>query len=92
MRLEVWGDHDDVIEVDQQCLPVESVEDLFHKSLESGDLSSCLPATVPHLLSGQNGSGLALDPAGGFTDSVKRLTHCTKISPRAVSRLGPLAS
>jgi len=36
MRLKAWGDHDDVIEVDQQRLPVESAEDLFHESLEGG--------------------------------------------------------
>jgi len=33
---EVWGDHNDVIEVDQQCLPVKSTKDLFHQSLEGG--------------------------------------------------------
>jgi len=36
VHLEVWGDHNDVIEVDQQCLPVESTEDLLHESLEGG--------------------------------------------------------
>jgi len=36
VRLEVWGDHDDVIEVDQQCLPAESAEDLLHMSLKGG--------------------------------------------------------
>jgi len=36
MRLEVRGDHDDVIEIDQQHLPVEPTEDLFHESLKGG--------------------------------------------------------
>jgi len=26
--LQVWGDHDDVIEVDQQCLPVEPTQSM----------------------------------------------------------------
>jgi len=30
MSREVWGDHDDIIEVDQQCLPVQSAKNLFH--------------------------------------------------------------
>jgi len=30
----VWGDDDDVIEVYQQCLPMESTKDLFHEPLE----------------------------------------------------------
>jgi len=34
--LEVWGGHYDVIEVDQQCLPVKSAEDVFHQPLKSG--------------------------------------------------------
>jgi len=33
---EVWGDLDDVIEVDQQCLPVQSIKDLIHQSLKGG--------------------------------------------------------
>jgi len=36
MSREVWGDHDNVIKVDQQCLPVEAAEDLFNKSLKDG--------------------------------------------------------
>jgi len=36
VRLEVWGDNDDIIEVDQQRLPVEPTEDLFHESLKGG--------------------------------------------------------
>jgi len=36
MSREVWGDHDGVIKVDQQCLPVEAAEDLFHESLKGG--------------------------------------------------------
>jgi len=34
MSWEVWGDYDDVIEVHQQCLPMEFTKDLFHEPLE----------------------------------------------------------
>jgi len=40
MRLEVWRDHDDVTKIDQQCLPVEFTEDLFHMSLKGGRAGS----------------------------------------------------
>jgi len=30
----VWGDHDDIIEVDEQGLPVEATENMLHKSLK----------------------------------------------------------
>jgi len=36
MSCEVWGDHDDVIEVDEQCLSVDSAKDLLHESLKGG--------------------------------------------------------
>jgi len=32
----VWGAHNDVIKVYQQCLPMESTKDLFHEPLERG--------------------------------------------------------
>jgi len=36
VHLEVWGAHNCVIEVDQQCLSVDPTEDLFYESLEGG--------------------------------------------------------
>jgi len=33
----VWRDYDDVIEVYQQCLPMESTKDLFHEPLECSE-------------------------------------------------------
>jgi len=50
----VWGDNDDIIEVYQQCLPMDSTKDLFLEPLERGGGGSQpkgehfpLPQSVP---------------------------------------------
>jgi len=48
VRLEVWEDHDDIIEVDQQYLLVESTGDLFHKSLQGGQGRMSLKGSTFH--------------------------------------------